>query len=365
MTDRAEDAARDSFEEQKRLATEANDRTVAYELARQEADSSRQLYQNLLGKLNEAGVLESLRATNLMTVNPGMVPPTNRPHSPNPPLCFAAALAGGLFLGCASALVREATDTSVHSIDDLERLLGVSLAAIVPRFGKAAGRKSPLLATEGLSIPRSFCLPVSRGPSQLMLITSAVPGDGKSSLAASLAASLANSGARVLLIDADLNRPSLHKIFGAQQTSGLFQALRAGGAADTHQSCVPGLSTIWAGKTDAACAWSPALLASPRLDALVQEWRTQYEYIVVDSAPVLPVPDAANLARLCDRALLVVRYQATTMKATQRSYRIIQKNLPVHAELDVVMNGVPRNSPDYFAYYGYKSPDHEKGRSHA
>ncbi len=134
---RAEDAARASFEAQKQIATETNDRTVAYELAKQEADGSRDLYQGLLGKLKEAGVLEGLRSTNLTVVNVGMVPPTNRPHSPNVPLCFALALAGGLFLGCSAALLREATDGSVRSIDELEQLLGVSLAGVVPEFAKA------------------------------------------------------------------------------------------------------------------------------------------------------------------------------------------------------------------------------------
>ncbi len=97
----AEDAARSSFEKQKEIANATNDRTVAYELAKQEADGSRNLYQGLLARVKEAGVLEGLRSTNLTVVNAGMVPPTHRPHSPNVPLCFAAALAGGLFLGCA------------------------------------------------------------------------------------------------------------------------------------------------------------------------------------------------------------------------------------------------------------------------
>lgn len=364
----AEDAARDSFEKQKELATEANDRTVAYELARQEADASRGLYQNLLGKLKEAGVLEGLRSTNLTVVNAGMVPPTNHPHSPNVPLSFAAALAGGMFLGCAGALVREATDSSVHSIDDLERLLGVSVAGVVPRFRKAARRNNVPIENGELVSPSPFSLPSSQKSSQVILVTSAVPGDGKSGLAASLATSLARSGARVLLIDADLQCPTLHSIFGAQQTSGLLEALRTGTAADIHECPhVPGLSAVWAGDAATANSWNgAALLASPHLNALVQQWRTQFDYIVLDSAPVLPVPDAASLARLCDRTLLIVRYQATTMQAAQRGYRMIRRHLPSHAELDVVMNGLPKSSPDYFAYYGYRRSNHEqRARSHA
>jgi Mrp family chromosome partitioning ATPase len=93
---------------------------------------------------------------------------------------------------------------------------------------------------------------------------------------------------------------------------------------------------------------------------LVGEWRSQYDFVLVDSAPVLPVPDAASLARFCDRTLLVVRYESTMMRAAERSYRLIQKNLPEDAALDVVMNGVPQNSADFFAYYGYKGSAYER-----
>ncbi|MGC2160384.1 MAG: Wzz/FepE/Etk N-terminal domain-containing protein [Silvibacterium sp.] len=385
IAQRAEDAARASFEKQKDLANATNNRTVTYELAKQDADGSRNLYQGLLSKLKEAGVLEGLRSTNLTVVNAGMVPPTNRPHSPNVPLCFAAALAGGLFLGCAGALVQEATDRSVRSIDDLERMLGITLAGVVPELER--GRRLPWIWRKGFGngggledgargLRRSFALPQRGESSQTVLITSAVSGEGKSRLAASLGASLAHSGARVLLVDADLLSPSLHTLLGAQaktegkMAQGLAEALMAGGGAEVH-ACeqVPGLSVVWAGAgashAGADVSWhSVDLLASARMDALVEQWRTQYDFVLLDSAPVLPVPDAASLARLCDRTLLVVRYESTTMQAAQRSYRMIQQNLPEHAGLDVVMNGVPENSPDYFAYYGTKGRGHER-RTHA
>ncbi|MGB7189596.1 MAG: Wzz/FepE/Etk N-terminal domain-containing protein [Acidobacteriaceae bacterium] len=355
IAQRAEDEARASFEKQKEIANAANDRAEAYELAKREADASRDLYSGLLGKLKEAGVLEGLRATNLTVVNAGMVPPGDHPHSPNVPLCFAAALAGGLFFGCAGALVREATDARVRSIDDLERTLGASVAGVVPAFEKprwfGRGRQAGLLgAASGL--PHSFALPPRGESSQVVLITSAVPGEGKSRLAASLATSLARSDARVLLVDADLLCPSLHTLLGAAQSSGLAEALATGIPPEAHVQ-MPGFSAIWAGNANEG---SVALLASSRMDALMNEWRDRYDFVLLDSAPVLPVPDAARLAHLCDRTLLLVRYESTTMQAAQRSYRMLKKNLPERAELDVVMNGIPAKSPDYVAYYGYKGP---------
>lgn len=360
VAQRAEDAARASFEKQKEIANAANDRVVAYELARQEADASRSLYSGLLGKLQEAGVLGGLRATNLTVVEAAMTPSSDHPHSPNVPLSFAAALAGGLFLGCAGALVREATDPRVRSVEDLEQTLGVALAGVIPEFGKARWferrRQTSLVGgstlQEGrLGLPRSFALPPRGEVAQAVLITSAVPGDGKSRLATSLAVSLAHSGARVLLVDADLLCPSLHTLFGAVLSSGVSEALTSGIAVEVHTQA-PGLSVVWAGIAGA----ESADLSSPRMETLMREWRSLYDFVLLDSAPVLPVPDAATLARLCDRILLVVRYESTAMQAAQRSYRMLQRNLPDRADLDVVMNGVPEKSPDYFAYYGYRGP---------
>jgi capsular exopolysaccharide synthesis family protein len=189
-----------------------------------------------------------------------------------------------------------------------------------------------------------------------VLITSAAPGEGKSRLAASLAASLARSGSRVLLVDADLHCPSLHTLFGAEPTMGLAEALAAGAPPEAYARG-SNFSVIWAGN---AGADSADLLASSRFDAMVREWRSQYDFVLLDSAPVLPVPDVARLAQLCDRTLLVVRYESTTLQAARRSYQMVRRNLPGQAELDVVMNGVPANSPDYFAYYGYKGFGYER-----
>jgi Mrp family chromosome partitioning ATPase len=154
----------------------------------------------------------------------------------------------------------------------------------------------------------------------------------------------------VLLVDADLMCPSLHTLFGAEPASGLAEALADGTPVEVHGHG-EGPAVVWAGK---AAADSADLLASARMDALVSEWRARYDFVLLDSPPMLPVPDAAALARLCDRTVLVVRYESTTMRAAQRSCQILRRNLPEHTELEVVMNGVPEKSPDYFAYYGYK-----------
>ena len=360
IAQQAEDAARVAFEKQKEIATETNDRTVAYELAKQDADASRGLYSGLLGKLKEAGVLGGLQVTNLAVVTAGTAPPVGHPQSPNVPLCLATALAGGLFLGCAGALVQEATDLKVRSVEELERTLGVSLAGVVPehgrprRFGRERRSRQSILAREVLELQQSLALPRRGESSQAVLITSAAPGDGKTRMAVSLAGALARSGAQVLLVDADLLCPSLHTLLGKELPGGLAEALASGKPVEAELQS-PGLWTIRAGD---AGEHSTALLASARMDELVAQWRSRYDFVLLDSAPVLAVPDAASLARFCDRTLLVVRYGSTTMQAAQRSYGMLRRNLREKAELEVVMNGVPRKSPDYFAYYGYRGSEY-------
>lgn len=360
IAQQAEDAARASLEKQKAIATEINDRTAAYEQARQEADQSRSLYSGLLGKLREAGVLEGLQATNLAVVTQGTVPPLDHPQSPNVPLCFAAALAGGLFLGCAGALIQEAADSRVRSVEELEQTLGVSLAGVVPvhgkrrRFGRERRSRESMLAREALELRQSLTLPRRGESSQAILITSAVPGDGKTRIAVSLAGALARSGARVLLVDANLLCPSLHTMFGKELSGGLAEALLSGKPVEAQLQSAR-FSILCAGD---AGENSTALLASARMDELVAQWRSKYDFVLLDSAPVLAVPDAASLARLCDRTLLVVRYGSTTMQAAQRSYGMIRRNMVERAELEVVMNGVPEKSPDYFAYCGYRGSEY-------
>lgn len=362
IAQQAEDAARASFEKQKEIATETNDRTVAYELARQEADQSRSLYSGLLGKLREAGVLEGLQATNLAVVTPGTAPPVGHSQSPNVPLCLAAALAGGLFLGCAGALVQEAADSTVRSVEDLEQTLGVSLAGVVPetrkrrRFGRERRSRQSILAREVMKLQQSLALPRRGETSQAILITSAVPGDGKTRIAVSLAGALAHSGARVLLVDADLLCPSLHTVFGKERSGGLAEALASGKPLEAQLQSAR-FSIICAGD---AGENSSALLASTRMDELMAQWRSLYDFVLLDSAPVLAVPDSASLARFCDRTLLVVRYGSTAMQAAQRSYGMIRRNLRERGELEVVMNGLPEKSPDYFAYCGFNGSEYAR-----
>ena len=128
----AENAARDAFTQQKDLASGLTGSAVTLRLARQEADSSRALYTSLLGRHQQAGILEGLHSGDFTVVSPALVPPTDHPTSPSLPLLAALALAAGLTTGCAAALLREFTDTTIHCSADLEALLDTPVFAALP-----------------------------------------------------------------------------------------------------------------------------------------------------------------------------------------------------------------------------------------
>jgi succinoglycan biosynthesis transport protein ExoP len=382
----AEDSARESFEKQKALANKTNDRAIAYTFARQEADASRDIYQGLLAKLKEAGVLEGLRSTNLIVVNPARVPPINRPYSPSIPLYYAAALTVGLFLGCSSALVRELQDRSIRSPQELEQMLGSRLLGVIPRVrgntrmpARAHKRASTRAAAPQLiesiaavvhpsgpavtyetspflealrSVRTSLLSWQSDGSPKVVLVTSSVTGEGKSKLTANLAFVLAQLGFRILLVDADLRCPNLHRELNMAGTAGLGAVLFEGSPpiVHPHPQC-PTLFVLCGGSTPALPS---ELLASQRMTDLVSRWRSEYDFVLFDSPPVLPVADARILARMCDATLLVARHAFTSRQAIQRSHELIRQQLPEHAMVGAVLNGVSVESADYYDYYGYR-----------
>lgn len=379
---RAENAAKESLDQQEELVNDSNDKAVAYGLAKQEADSSRNVYEGLLAKLKQAGVLEGLRSSGFAIVDPGRVPPTNHPKSPNLPLYYAAAVAGGLILGCSGALVRDFRDHSIRSIEDLELLLGAPLLGVVPRLEY---RRWPLkphqhalqlqlsdpaensrgIAKEnrpfvegpfidGLrSLRTSLLLQYEGRPSKVVLVTSSVLGEGKSKLAVYLAGVLAQLGARVLLVDTDLRCPAVHSELGIESSPDLGNALINIDTPPAIQVLpqLPSLSVLCGSEI---YPHSAELLASPRMHALLEVWRSEYDFVLLDSPPVLPVTDAIVLAQMSDVVLLVARHRFTPKHAIQRSHQLIRQQLPSSAILGAVLNGVAPGSPEFYEYYGYK-----------
>ncbi|MFZ0999146.1 MAG: CpsD/CapB family tyrosine-protein kinase, partial [Candidatus Sulfotelmatobacter sp.] len=190
-------------------------------------------------------------------------------------------------------------------------------------------------------------------PPKVIMITSALPQEGKTTTSMNTALVLAQKGIRVLLIDADLRRPSIHKILGMGPRSGLSNVLTGSATLQqtiTRSSILPNLSILPAGTPPP----NPAeLLASANMRDVLEELRGQYDHIVLDTPPTLSVTDAVVLSPRADAIVLVIRSGQTTKQALRRSRDILTQ---VNAKVSgVLLNAVDLSSPDYYYYYEYQS----------
>ena len=361
IAERAEAGARADFERQKQLVNQLNDKAVQYALVKQEADDSRNLYEHLLGKLKEAGVLAGLESTNLQVVNPARVPPVDHPKSPNLPKDEAIGIAGGLVLGFGVALFREMTDERLHGKAETEEWLGERVLAAIPEVGAKeklsarrlmqmwhGGNVAALMPTEvraRLNEPFRMlrtAMQVRGGarPAQVILVTSPMGGEGKSTVAAHLANAFAWQKSRVLLVEADFRsadsagemEPGTHGLSGelnGEQGAGAGNGMR-------RDAALPNLAVLARGSVP---EFPAELLGAARMRELIETWRREYDYIVMDGPAYLPVADAAVLAQQADAALLVLRERRTLRGDALQALDLLKRQMPEDAEIGVVLNG--------------------------
>jgi polysaccharide biosynthesis transport protein len=361
IAQRAEESTRIDYENARRDADQLNDKSVEFTIARQEADDSRGLYQDLLKRLKEGGMLGGLRSSNIAVVDPGRVPA--KPKKPNVPLYLAVALAFGLFTGTGASLFIDAVDDKIQGVEQLELLHGVTLLGIMPfakhrRGGKAleavASPASPF--TEAVrGVRSSLMLSKSGAPPQVILITSALPGEGKTTLAKSLAVLLAKQGKKVLLVEADLRRPRMQQDLDPAPKGGLSTVLasRDDGSSGLEAAvALDDLATLAILPAGPAPPDPAELIDSVRMRMLVNTWREQFDLVLLDGPPVLAVTDAIPLAGMADTTIVVARCGLTPVSSLARAYQLIGEHVD-RARVRVVLNGVRPGSYAYQNYYGF------------
>jgi polysaccharide biosynthesis transport protein len=344
-----ENMLQEAFQQEQRQANDIAERSVQYNILKREADTNKQLYVGLLEKLKETGISTSLKATNIRVVDPGY--PPKKPTSPRVLLNLSLALLVGLCLGTGAAFLQEHLDNTLKTTEDVERFLqlpalgavpvvddekGNSLQALYARarvlsrdktrsngeahWNRIQGNGSNVLLAEAFhGLRTSVLLSTAKRPPSSLLVTSAQSGEGKTTVAANLALSLAQLGESVLLIDADLRRPSLHAFFGIESNSGLVDFLT--GKADWHtyvwRAPAAELSVLFCGPVPP----NPAdLLSSESMPSLIREAAKEYRFVVLDSPPLLSLADSRILAALVDGVILVVGSGTTPREAVHRAY---------------------------------------------
>jgi exopolysaccharide transport family protein len=368
-----------AFEEQKKEANQLNESSVQYNLLKRDAEVNRQLYEGLLQRLKEAGVAAGLRSGNIRVIDAAAIPTS--PWKPNKRRDVMIGTFLGLFFGIGMAFVLEHLDRSVRSTDQVETL-GLSVLAVVPfqnsdrafpmrrlKFLGGGQDKSNDDAAIGLvavtrpksqlaecyrALRTSILLSAAGGPPQIILVTSAFPQEGKTTTSVNSAVVLAQRGGRVLLVDADMRRPSIHGLFDIRSSPGLSNLLAGNAEMDevaVASSSVPNLFILPSG----AIPPHPAeLLGSPRMLEMLEIWRRQYDHVVIDTPPSLTVTDGVLLSSMADGVILVTRAGVTNFTALRRMRDMLQQ---VNARVvGVVLNAADATTTrdDGYSYYGDK-----------
>jgi capsular exopolysaccharide synthesis family protein len=335
---------------------------VKYDEAQQEAQASAGLYDEFLKRAGETPEQAQLLRPDARIVNPA-VPPSM--PSLYRILIIVLALVAGCGLACVGVLLAELLDSGLSSGRDVERWLGLPRLASVPMVGDGRSKNRP----DGLVIDRPFssyaeairsiCTSLlmtpprhaADGAGKIVMISSALPMEGKTTVAAALATTLAASGDRVLLIDADLRRPSLGKGFSVRPTSGLVEVLTGRAAPNdavvTDESRSLDLLLVTQGPKPRE------LFRSANLEAFLKWARSQYQYVVIDTPPVLAVNDPRIIAPFTDSVILVTRWRRTSRFAVITAVEAFHSvDAPM---VGVVLNAVDLKAQSLYARYDASS----------
>jgi capsular exopolysaccharide synthesis family protein len=364
------------LDEQKAETNAMSEKFVQYNILKREAEANKLMYEGILTKLREAGIAASLKSSNIRVIDPAMIPST--PARPSRTRNIALALLMGLVGGVGLALLREYLDNTVKTPDDVETLVRLSSLAVVPAFEKAdEGKKAGMLRGRSSNghekrielvaqhLPKSQMAEAFRAlrtalllsqpgqPPQVILVTSALPQEGKTTTAANLAVTLAQLGDKTVLVDADLRKPGIGRLLNlaGRKYAGLSSYLAGASSLDLVSVPHPTIPNLVAIPTGPLPPNPADLLSSHRLADAIAELRTKFKFVIVDSPPILAVTDAVILSVQVDGVLLVVRSGETPKGAFTRS-RDLLVSVKCHL-LGVVLNSVDAHGLDYYYSYRY------------
>jgi polysaccharide biosynthesis transport protein len=364
------------LDQQKAESNQMAEKLVEYNILKREAEANKSLYDGLMTKLKETAISQGLRSSNIRVVDPAMIPstPARPAKARNLMLAFLVGLVGGIGL----ALLREYMDNTVKTPDDIETLARLPSLAVVPQFdsngtakkqkllpGFAANGHDKRIELVAQHLPKSqmseafralrtsILLSQADHPPQVILVTSALPREGKTTAAANLAVTLAQLGDRTVLVDGDLRKPGVGRLLNMAggKYAGLSSYLAGVSSLDlvtVPHPAIPNLAAIPTGPLPP----NPAdLLSSHKFADAITELRTKYKFIVIDSPPVMAATDAVIISVQTDGVLLVVRSGETPKEAFTRTRDLL--NSVKCRILGVVLNAVDSNAPDYYYSYRY------------
>ncbi|HEY0404971.1 MAG TPA: polysaccharide biosynthesis tyrosine autokinase [Pyrinomonadaceae bacterium] len=372
-----EDTLRAAYARQRAETMAQNEAAITYRIIQQEVETNKELLNGLLQKSKENDVLLAGTPNNIHVVDYAISP--DEPVGPGRMRVVVLALVLSLGFGMAFAIFLEYLNDTVRSTEDVEKMLRLPTLAVIPAIGdlKGPGRRllpggakkdanwrnsnellldadarSPL-AEAYRHLRTSVLLSTAGRPPKTLLITSSVPSEGKTTTAVNTAISLAQTGAKVLVIDADMRRPRLHSLFDVEKRLGLSSILsnemtEAEIFSMIEQHEQSGLYLLTAGPIPP----NPAeLIGSEQMRALIGKLEPTFNHIIIDSPPIASFTDGVLIASIVDGVLLVVHGGKSTRDVVRRSQQLLHD---VGAKIfGVVLNNVHLRPHDYYYYQSY------------
>jgi capsular exopolysaccharide synthesis family protein len=373
-----------AFNVQKRRVLSFQDSIAQFEVLNREVEVNKELHNNLLQRLNEVGVSASSRATNIQILDKATYP--KLPYKPNVLFNILLSIVFGLAGGIGLVFLAEYFDSSIKDTDDIEKKINLPTLGMIPVYGDNGGLKNltisrprkvtlqkesdsskmPMviehdkinpIAEAFRSIGAFVLLSSSSNPPKTILITG--PGEkvGKTTICINIAKVLLETLGNGIIIDADLRRPKLHHVFKIDNSIGLSTFLSGniefeGVDKSTliKQTSVDGLGIITSGPLPP----NPSeLLGSLRMQDLVNVLQSSFDFIIIDSPPVMGLPDALYLSKIVDGTVIVVRAGETPKKALMETKNVFKS---INAKiLGVILNGVKKSDLKYGSYNYYYS----------
>jgi succinoglycan biosynthesis transport protein ExoP len=342
-------------------------RGIQYNIFQREVDTNRELYDGLLQRYKEVGITGGVGANNISVVDRAQVP--ERPSQPRPLINLIIALLAGTVIGVGLALAREQIDETIADPADLDRKLDLPFLGAIPKSSAedviAEVRDPKSSVTEAyLSVQTNLGFSTDHGIPRALSITSTRPAEGKSVTSYAISHTIASSGARTLLIDADMRSPSVHRLAGLRNEKGLSNYLSGTDDIHTLIQQPPGepFAVLSAGPQPPNAA---DLLRSNRLELLLAELATRFDHVVIDSPPVVGLADAPIIASQVEAVVFVLEARGVTARGARLALgRLRQARARL---LGVVLTKFEAKRAHYgYGYdygYGYGSSDHEKAKA--
>jgi len=374
----------DRLNKTKQEAYKENESAAQFDILKHGAESASELYDSLQMKLKEAGITAGLNSNNVDIIDQASIPPY--PVLPKKRSALIFGFLGGLIGGIALAFFFESLDDTIRTSDDAENVSQLPTLAVIPHFVITTRKGGPAttpaakveqqrllkvspdlvsyvdpqsIAAEGFRTFRSSILlsAVDHEP-RLLLITSSFAAEGKSTCAANLGISFAQRSAKVLLVDTDLRKGTLHMKFRLSNRAGLSTLLSRESGNEAYENPLPELPNLTVLSRGPIAPNPGEMLASRAMEEMLAQWRNDYEHVILDSSPILAVADTLSIAPQVDAAFILVRAGVTRKRALIRVREQLRRASA--RVLGTVINDVDLRMENYYTYskrydYGYKS----------